>query len=220
MVRLGSRAIDGSPEIALGSSGRAATRILWIALPPWRHLRPLVQRSRSHFLCTCSRGLGMHRFHAHAPSTAPRPDGSARDLVLPSVVPGHGVQFYEDEDFLAAAVSDFLAAGLTLGQPSVVIATEAHRQAFLRHLSNEGFDVDDASRSGQLTFLDARETLSAFMVDDKPNGDRFRNTVGPVVDRAARRTNGRFIRLYGEMVDLLWKDGNTDGAIELEELWN
>ena len=162
----------------------------------------------------------MNRFHAHAPSTAPRPDGSARDLVLPSVAPGHGVQFYEDEDYLAAAVSDFLAAGLTLGQPSVVIATEPHRNAFLRRLSNEGFDVDDASRSGHLTLLDARETLSAFMVDDKPSGDRFRKTVGPVVDRGTRRTNGGVLRLYGEMVDLLWKDGNTEGAIELEELWN
>src|SRR5437867_2366900 len=162
----------------------------------------------------------MNRFHAHAPSTARRPDGSARDLVLPSVAPGHGVQFYEDEDYLAAAVSDFLAAGLTLGQPSVVIATEPHRNAFLRRLSNEGFDVDDASRSGHLTLLDARETLSAFMVDDKPSGERFRKTVGPVVDRGTRRTNGGVLRLYGEMVDLLWKDGNTEGAIELAELWN
>ena len=27
------------------------------------------------------------------------------------------------------------------------------------------------------------------------------------------------IRAYGEMVDVLWRDGNTDGAIRLEELW-
>ena len=28
------------------------------------------------------------------------------------------------------------------------------------------------------------------------------------------------VRAYGEMVDLLWKDGNIEGAIALEELWN
>src|SRR3954464_2215397 len=27
-------------------------------------------------------------------------------------------------------------------------------------------------------------------------------------------------RAYGEMVDVLWKDGNIDGAIAVEELWN
>jgi signal transduction histidine kinase len=28
------------------------------------------------------------------------------------------------------------------------------------------------------------------------------------------------LRLYGEMVDLLWRDGNTEGALQLEQLWN
>ncbi len=28
------------------------------------------------------------------------------------------------------------------------------------------------------------------------------------------------VRAYGEMVDLLWKDGNVDGAVQLEALWN
>jgi signal transduction histidine kinase len=33
-------------------------------------------------------------------------------------------------------------------------------------------------------------------------------------------TDGSAVRAFGEMVDLLWKDGNTEGAIRLEELWN
>ena len=31
---------------------------------------------------------------------------------------------------------------------------------------------------------------------------------------------GRRIHAFGEMVALLWADGNRDGAIRLEELWN
>lgn len=38
-----------------------------------------------------------------------------------------------------------------------------------------------------------------------------------------RKTVGRTpcpIRVYGEMVDVLWREGNSDGAIRLEILWN
>jgi signal transduction histidine kinase len=144
------------------------------------------------------------------------------DLILPSVGPAHRVQFYESEDFLASTVADFLAAGLSVGQPLVVIATEAHRRAFARELKVEGFDVDGASRTGQLVLLDARETLATFMVGATPDGERFRAIVGAVLDTARARggSSGSVLRLYGEMVDLLWRDGNTAGAIQLEELWN
>ncbi|MFN2564611.1 MAG: ATP-binding protein [Gemmatimonadaceae bacterium] len=146
---------------------------------------------------------------------------SGHELVLPSVGPAHRVQFYEDERFLASTVADFLAAGLTVGQSLVVIATESHRTAFTRQLKLEGFDVDGAAGIGQLTLLDARQTLDRFMVGAAPDGERFRATVGAVLEAArARGGNRAVLRLYGEMVDLLWRDGNTDGAIRLEELWN
>ena len=154
------------------------------------------------------------------PSSAERRDVAARDLVLPVPGPSHLVQFYEDEAFLAAAVGDFLAAGLTVGQSLVVIATPPHRDAFVGRLGSEGFDVDVVRRRGQLTLLDARETLSAFMRGGMPDPERFDATIAPVLERSGRRSDHAVLRLYGEMVDLLWKDGNAEGAVRLEELWN
>ena len=152
---------------------------------------------------------------------AARASGLAvRELLLPPSETSHSVQFYEDESFLASAVADFLAGGLTLGQASVVIATEPHREAFHRQLKSEGFPVDAACRRGWLTFLDARETLASFMVGAMPDARRFRAVIGPVIERSIRVSDHPVIRLYGEMVDLLWKDGNTEGAIRLEALWN
>jgi signal transduction histidine kinase len=143
------------------------------------------------------------------------------DLTLPAAGPAHRVQFYEDESFLASTVADFLAAGLTVGQSLVVIATEPHRHAFAQQLKFEGFDVEGAARRGQLMLLDARETLATFMIGATPDAERFRTTVGAVLEAAGKRGGRRSVlRLYGEMVDLLWRDGNTDGAIRLEELWN
>ena len=147
-------------------------------------------------------------------------DVAARDLAPPTSGHGHAVRFYEDEELLSAAVADFLAAGLTVGQPLVVIATAPRRDALTRRLAAEGFDVDGARSGGRLTMLDAREALAAFMVDAVPDPARFRAVVGPVLERAAGRSADAVLRVYGEMVDVLWKDGNTDGALRLEELWN
>jgi signal transduction histidine kinase len=132
----------------------------------------------------------------------------------------HIVRFYENEAFLTAAVADFLAEGFAAGEPVVVIATAAHREGFTLRLRSKGIDVRRALREGRCVFLDARETLTAFMAGAAPDPARFRAVVGAVLEGAAAAGGGASVRAYGEMVDLLWKDGNTDGAVALEELWN
>jgi signal transduction histidine kinase len=132
----------------------------------------------------------------------------------------HVVQFYENEDFLSGTVADFLATGFEARQPVIVIATDPHRNAFSAHLRKKGFDLDAASREGRFHMLDARETLGTFMSGDVPDSDRFRKSIGGLMDRALDGSDHAGIRAYGEMVDLLWKDGNADGALRLEELWN
>ena len=145
------------------------------------------------------------------PTTEPRPS---------RIEIGHVVQFYENEAFLAAAVTDFLGEGLAQGQKVIVIARESNRQAFETRLRSRAFDVEYAKRHGDLTMLDAQETLSMFMVGAVPDPRRFRETITAVIDRSRRDDRLAGLRMYGEMVDVLWKDGNTDGAIRLEELWN
>lgn len=132
----------------------------------------------------------------------------------------HVVQFYDGDDFLSNRVADFLAEGFTVGQPAVVIATEAHRLAFNEHLRQKGVDVDGLIAGGQFLSLDARETLAAFMDGSMPSAALFKATVGVTIAESLRRNAGASLRAYGEMVDLLWCDGNPEAAIALEELWN
>ncbi len=134
--------------------------------------------------------------------------------------PAHTVQFYEDDDVLAATVAEFLAVGLTTGQPAIVIATDAHRRAFSDRLSADGFDVSAATRESRLTFLDVRETLDCCSVDGAPDEERFNATIEAAIKRSLRGSRQATVRMYGEMVDLLWKDGRADAAIQLEQLWN
>jgi hypothetical protein len=135
-------------------------------------------------------------------------------------LPGHDVQFYRTDAYLVDSVVKFLADGVRVGQPIIVIATEAHRNAFAGGLRANGVDPDQLLSGRVAVWLDARETLTAFMEGGLPNRELFAATVGSVFERILDNRYYLIVRAYGEMVDLLWKDGNAQGAIKLEQLWN
>jgi anti-sigma regulatory factor (Ser/Thr protein kinase) len=130
----------------------------------------------------------------------------------------HVVQFYQRESELARTVGSYLAGGIRAGGAAIVIATEAHRQAFELELDAAGIDVPTAVADRRLVLLDAAQTLGRFMPDGQIDGRVFREMIGNVVRDAGR--DGRPVHAYGEMVALLWDAGNVIGAIELEKLWN
>jgi DcmR-like sensory protein len=131
----------------------------------------------------------------------------------------HAVRFYYDSDGLCQIVADFIAEGLNAAEPAVIVATPDHTARIEALLQVRGFDVADLKRSGDLYVKDAASTLASLMVDDMPNSARFQRVIGPVIESAAGETN-RVVRVYGEMVDVLWKAGSTAAAAHLEALWN
>jgi signal transduction histidine kinase/ActR/RegA family two-component response regulator len=146
--------------------------------------------------------------------------GTSSSLLDRPFTPGdHIVQFYESDDYLSTAVAGFLAEGLNAGESAIVIATPTHRRAFHTRLQSMGLDPDGLVRTGQLVMLDARETLSTFMDDGRLDPREFRTNVVRLLERS-RGGRVATARAFGEMVDLLWQDGNVAAAIELEELWN
>lgn len=132
----------------------------------------------------------------------------------------HAVQFYGNDAELLRTVGTFLSEGLIAGQPAIVIATAAHRIAIERALEGHLIDVTAAKRLGDLVMLDAEETLGTFMVDHAPVGALFRKTIGDVIEQTLRGRSTTPVRAYGEMVDVLWKQGMTEAAVRLEVLWN
>jgi len=143
---------------------------------------------------------------------------------IPPSLPGgraphdHSVQFYEDESYLADSVVTYFRTGFSTGGSAIFIATQDHRNAVEKQLETAGFDLAALGRAGRYFALDAAGTLSRFMVDGCPDPALFRKTVGPILTLAGE--DKRKVRAFGEMVALLWKDGNRAGAIRLEELWN
>src|SRR5437016_2595874 len=132
----------------------------------------------------------------------------------------HIVQFYEDERFLFDAVAHFTGAGLAAGEPVLIVATKPHRMAFAQVLRHNGCRIEEAVASGLLTMLDAHEMLLRFMVGNEPEAERFYSVIGAVIQSSRQGRSRARVRVFGEMVDLLWRGGNRAAAIRLEELWS
>ena len=121
------------------------------------------------------------------------------------------VQLYNDETFVTASVTRFITEGLQVNDAVIIVATAQHREELHKALTPEQIAHD------KLTFFDAGEQLSKLMVSDWPSELRFRNVVRGMIGQA--RQNGP-VRIFGEMVAVLWAEGYTRAALRLEELWN
>jgi len=132
----------------------------------------------------------------------------------------HAVRFYENDKSLAQIVAQFLSDGLAAGNPGIVVATPTHRGAILKELVGKSLDVVQLQRSHDLVLLDAQETLSIFMTNGKPEAEAFKNSMCEVIKTACRGRPNCTVRIYGQMVDVLWKSGQKEAAIRLEILWN
>lgn len=130
----------------------------------------------------------------------------------------HIVEFYETTAFLIGTVADFVVPALRGGDSAILVATPEHLAAFATAISAERVDLQAAIREDRYLAYDAAELLSRFMVGGMPERALFERTAAEVIDRAAAA--GRNVKVYGEMVALLWADGDVDATIALEDMWN
>jgi anti-sigma regulatory factor (Ser/Thr protein kinase) len=137
---------------------------------------------------------------------------------------GHAVQFYLADGELAGSVSRYLAEGIRSGDGVVAVATRPHMDEFLAGLSQTGIDAATAQRDGRLLLLDASTLLGTFFDGDSIDRGPFQAAASGLIGRASlagpAAGAGRRVRIYAEMVALLWDAGKVSLAIELEELWN
>ena len=135
---------------------------------------------------------------------------------------GHSVQFYEEDSYLLEELSRFIGAAILAGDAALIITTESHRDELLARLSSRGLDLTRAMHEGRFLAFEAAETLKKFMLDGKPDPALFAEVAGNSIARLASTESGetRRVAVFGEMVAMLWADGQFEAAIQLEQLWN
>jgi hypothetical protein len=143
------------------------------------------------------------------------PDGSGSVTAGPW---SHSVQFYRGDGELAEGAGGFLADALACGGVAVVAATPAHLRLLEDRLAGLGADVAAARLAGAFVTVDAAEAVRRFTVAGQIDPAAFDTVIGQVIRAAAG--GGRPVRVYGEMVALLWDAGHVNAALELEGRWN
>lgn len=130
----------------------------------------------------------------------------------------HFAQFYKDDSYIVNSIAEYVIHGLKSGDACIVVADGGRLTEIEKLIRGFIPDFDAARSNGSYSRLDAQATLSLIMKGDEPDTTAFVSVIGPLVEKAA--TQGRNVRIYGEMVGLLCSQQNYSAAIKLEELWN
>jgi hypothetical protein len=128
----------------------------------------------------------------------------------------HRVRFYHNERELLATVAGYAADAWSLGGECLVITSAEHAVGVHARLASAALTATPERH--MLAELDAAETLEQFMVGGSPDPLLFDKSVGRLIRRHAAASPRLWV--FGEMVDMLWAEGNIVGALELEQLWN
>jgi CheY-like chemotaxis protein len=129
----------------------------------------------------------------------------------------HELELYSDDAAFIKNLSRFIHKALMIGRGAIVVATPEHRTALVCELASLGCDTKRAYGDGRYISLDAKETLSKMVVDQMPDPEAFAEVIGYIIDQVDASAG---VTIFGEMVAVLWADGDYSAAIRLEQLWN
>ena len=133
---------------------------------------------------------------------------------------GHIVQLYQDPDFYGEAITHFTVEGLARGESIILVATDPNWRNISERLERKGFRTDDLFERGQLTRLNANETLPRFMSNGMPDGSIFKPLAHETIEKARRGGKYPRVRWWGEMVNVLYVGGNGEASDRLEQFFD
>lgn len=128
----------------------------------------------------------------------------------------HSVQFFQSASAQLSSIEDFVAEGLRADESVIVIAVTDTLAVLGERLRAQGLDPVAARWTGHYVPVDAERLLTRIMCDGVPSESVFHAEL----DALMRLTGAtRKVRGYGEMVDILFRRGNRDALVRLEQLW-
>jgi hypothetical protein len=133
----------------------------------------------------------------------------------------HVVLFYQqahNDRELTETVGEYLLGAFGADEAAIVVGTWEHQLSFARYLVRAGVDLASARACGTYLELDANDILETFVMDSQVDPASFWAELTPVIRRAAEP--GHRVRIFGEMVAMLWDADQIGAAIEVEAMWN
>ena len=134
----------------------------------------------------------------------------------------HEVALYADDASVINGYARFIESALKNGNAVIVVVTEAHHASLLSRLERDGVNVPAEIAQGSCILLDAADVLSRLTVDDVPDPIRCTKVIGDLIVQAAKGIKAEAARVVvcGEIAPTLLSKGHSQGAIQLEQLWD
>ena len=130
----------------------------------------------------------------------------------------HLVEFFRADERLVERVADFMEEAFADGCACIAIVTPEHRGRIDVALASRGLLSDELIAAYRYIVIDARATLTSLRSAGVFDIPEFHRSLGQLISLAA--SGGRHVRIVGEMVTLLARQGEGDAVIQLEEMWN
>lgn len=130
----------------------------------------------------------------------------------------HTVQICPNESSQVDLVTRYIKDGLRNGEAIILITKPALRKALKLKMDAFSFDGQAIENQDQIKFFDAEFLLANLMHDGLLEEKAFQEFVATPVYNA--QLNHKKVRVFGEMVDTLWKQGQHNMALQLEDFWN
>jgi DNA-binding NarL/FixJ family response regulator len=150
----------------------------------------------------------------------PSRDASASQVQETAITRVHEVAAYHDDSSFVDGFTRFIETALNNGNPAIAILTQAHQISIRQQLERR----NEAALTQERLYIpvNVNNALSIFMVNDWPDATRLIEWAGNAIKRAARTATGQSSRvaICGECAPILWAQGNSGAAIQLERIWD
>ncbi|WP_141843697.1 MEDS domain-containing protein [Humibacillus xanthopallidus] len=139
------------------------------------------------------------------------------DTDMPRWAHGDAVNWHALDSGEVEAVARFVAHGWAQSEHALLIASAGHRHRIEAALAQLGADPELERVQGHYLTCDADETRRRFVVDGVLDPRRFRAVVTDLLARASG--DGSHVRVYSELIALLWQGEDAQDARDLELQW-
>ena len=129
----------------------------------------------------------------------------------------HVLQLYQEESCLLDALAEFVAAGLRLEEGVVIVGSTPRWELLLERLEESGVDAHSRVVRGQLRLCGAHVVLANCTAKGAPDRAQFYELMSGVLRLA--RTRYERVRVFSELTDALWREGERANARVIERYW-
>lgn len=134
----------------------------------------------------------------------------------------HVVTFQPDDESLTAEYERFAASSLRAGKSVIAVCDAARRRELARRFTAQHIDIDALAAADRYIAIDPSDVVTPLMVDGMPDDTLFWKAAITLIGRAARasRLSPPAVAAFGDAAPGLWRAGQVDAAVRLEQLWD